>query len=367
MGRKFWIGFMAAFIATQGRAFAEEIKWPKTGHEFRSGLSFDNRGFQNPEDTQRERPAANMAIERMKLKLTGELAPSITFFIRLAFEPTAKTPLDYAMLRLQLDPRWSIGSGRTWNHISGYEWPYSLTEYVGTGGFPMTQGATAILSGYSKQTFEVAFQASPESPSWKLQIIDDVKIIEDDAGVRTGGGYYSSGTQPAATFQVQIPGFLGTAWKPMLQLATYDAGHSRIATLGALYQEGPWLGFLHMAQDQQGRRNGEEEFIHRRSYVSGLVEYASGEWTPFIRWQWFDIRQGDGDKKGNSADVTETGEIDDNITSLSIGTRWTRYTDKFMPYFGLAGSQARFEETSNADKFGHRFLLQVKAGVMSKM
>lgn len=362
-----WFLVACLLVSANPIAYGEDIKWPKVGHEFRSGLTYDNGGFQDPEDLPQEKPSATMAVERMKLKLTGDLAEDVSFFIRLAFEPTAKNQLDYAMLRLKINPQWTVGSGRTWNHISGFEWPYSLTEYVGTGSFPMTQGATAVMSGYSKQTFELAWQPSPEGAVWKIQIVDDVKIITDANGERTSGGWYSTGNQPAATFQVQGPGTGSVPWRPMLQVASYDAGHSHIVTLGALLQNGPWLSFLHLAQDNQAQRRDGQKYFNRRRYLSGLVEYSAGEWTPFLRWQAFDIRQGNGDRKGNSVDVDDAASIDDNIASLSAGARWMKFSEKFMPYFGVATSRARFEQSEDAGQEKRRDLVQIKAGVMSKM
>jgi len=180
---------------------AEPAAWPKMGHEFRSGLTYDNRGFAKVDPSDKPKSLATMAVERAKLKFTGDLSPDVSFFVRLAFEPTAKQALDYAMLTLRLDEHWSVGSGKTWNYISGYEWPNSLAEYVGTSAFPFTMGATTVLSGYSKQTFELAHKGDI---NWRVQLFDDVKVVRDDKGARTGGGYFSSGTQPAGSLQIQL-------------------------------------------------------------------------------------------------------------------------------------------------------------------
>ena len=360
-----WVAVTTTVVAAGPQKDVEQTAWPRFGHEFRSGLTFDNRGFAPVEPGEsKPPPTTTMSIERAKLKLTGDLSPDVSFFVRLAFEPTAKQTLDYAMLTLRLDDTWSVGSGRTWNYISGYEWPYSLAEYVGTGAFPFTMGATTVLSGYSKQTFELSRRGYVNV---RLQLLDDVRIVSDKNGKRASGGYFSTGTQPAATLQLQTESIAGTAWKPMIQMATYDAGHSRIYTLGGLYKEGPWLAYVQTAIDYQAQisTSGEKKTDARR-YASGLVEYASGEWTPFMRWQWFDIKQGNADSNGNSHDIEDVTLIDDNITSLSAGARFLRYGERFMPYAAIAASSARFLDKSG-DNSSTRTLSQVKIGVISKL
>lgn len=364
------LAFMTA--TTSAPAFSQESpngpdqkSWPRFGHEFRSGLTRDDRGFA-PVDPGQSRPAptTSMSVERAKLKLTGDLTPDISFFVRLAFEPTAKQTLDYAMLTLRLDDKWSVGSGKTWNYISGYEWPMSLAEYVGTGAFPFTMGATTVLGGYSKQTFELARKGDV---SWRVQLLDDVRIVTDKDGKRSSGGYFSTGTQPAATLQLQMDSLAGTAWKPLAQFATYDAGHSRIYSLGALFKDGPWLAYVQTAIDNQARVNDAgEKSTDARRYANGLVEYATGEWTPFLRWQWFDIKQGLADLKGNSHGIEDVSLIDDNITSLSIGGRMMRYGERFMPYAALAASSGKFIDKAG-DGESTRTLSQLKVGVISKM
>lgn len=360
-------------IATSGisTAFGQSVlkgtepaAWPKMGHEFRSGLTYDNRGFAKVDQAGHPKSLATMTVERAKLKFTGDLAPDVSFFVRLAFEPTAKQALDYAMLTLRLDEHWSIGSGKTWNYISGYEWPNSLAEYVGTSAFPFTMGATTVLSGYSKQTFELAYKGGI---NWRVQLFDDVRRVADDEGNRASGGYFSSGTQPAASLQFQLNTLAGTAWKPLLQLATYDAGHSRIVSLGGQYKDGPWLAYIQTAADLQAQINSGEKTIHQRNYANGLIEYSYAEWTPFLRWQWFDIRQGGLNLKGNSASVKDVSDIDDNIASLSVGGRFTHYGERFMPYFAVAASQGRFLDSSDETTTKIRNLAQIKLGVISKL
>ena len=343
----------------------EPVAWPKMGHEFRSGLTYDNRGFAKVDPADKPKSLATMAVERAKIKFTGDLSPDISFFVRLAFEPTAKQALDYAMLTLRLDEHWSIGSGKTWNYISGYEWPNSLAEYVGTSAFPFTMGATTVLSGYSKQTFELAHKGNI---NWRVQLFDDVKVVSDDEGNRTSGGYFSSRTQPAASLQLQLGSLAETAWKPLLQLATYDAGHSRIVSLGGQYKEGPWLTYIQTAVDLQAQINNGEKTIHQRNYANGLIEYSYAEWTPFLRWQWFDIKQGGTNLKGNSASVKDVSDIDDNIESLSVGGRYMRYGERFMPYFAVAASKGEFQDSDESlTKTRTRTLTQLKLGVISKL
>lgn len=352
-------------LSQEANKGAEPKSWPRFGHEFRSGLTRDNRGFSGTDSTRnRPSPTTTMAVERAKLKMTGDLAQDVSFFVRLAFEPTAKQPLDYAMLTLRLDETWSVGSGKTWNYISGYEWPMSLAEYVGTGAFPFTMGTTTVLSGYSKQTFEVSRKGLV---NWRLQLLDDVKVMRNDDGKRTGGGYFSSGTQPAATLQIQSDTFTGTAWRPMIQVAAYDAGHSRIVTLGGMLRESPWLAYVQAALDYQAQvDDAGVRSTDVRRYYSGLVEYEAGEWTPFFRWQWFDVTQGEKDIKGNSHDIEDVTAVDDNISSISLGGRMMRYGERFMPYAAIAGSAARFLDESG-EKTNTRRVTQVKLGVISKM
>ena len=338
--------------------------WPKIGYEFRSGLTYDDRGFSDSGTGSKPKNLATMTVERAKLKFTGDLAPDVAFFVRLAFEPTAKQALDYAMLTLRLDEHWSVGSGKTWNYISGYEWPNSLAEYVGAGAFPFTMGATTVLGGYSKQTFELAHRGDM---TWRLQIFDDVKLIADDAGTRTGGGYFSTGTQPAGSLSLQMSSLAGTAWKPLLQAASYDAGHSTIVSLGAQYKEGPWLAYVQTAVDFQGHIKDGEKSTHQRSYANGLVEYAYSDWTPFFRWQWFDVKQGKNNLTGNSFNVDEVSGVDDNLSSMSIGGRMVRFGERFMPYAAVAASRGQFQDQSGVGPTSPRSLIQLKAGVISRL
>ncbi len=359
------LGCNAATLYAEGLAkVSEPAAWPKVGHEFRSGLNYDNRGFAAATDGDKPKNIATMSVERAKLKFTGDIAPDVSFFIRLAFEPTAKQTLDYAMLTLRLNDHWTIGSGKTWNYISGYEWPQSLAEYVGTSAFPFTMGATTVLSGYSKQTFELAHKGDL---NWRVQLFDDVKIVTDDKGIRTSGGYFSNGTQPGASLQLQLDSLAGTSWKPLLQLATYDAGHSRIVSAGGLYKEGPWLTYIQTAVDLQAQIKHGEKTIHQRSYANGLVEYALVDWTPFLRWQWFDVKQGEHNLKGNSATVKDASDVDDNITSLALGGRCMSYGERFMPYFAVATSQGQFQDAVDETMTSSRNLTQIKLGVISKL
>ncbi len=358
-------GRVATALAAETGNDSEQKSWPRFGHEFRSGLTYDDGGFAPVEPgTSRPSPTATMSIERAKLKMTGDLSPDVSFFVRLAFEPTAKQTLDYAMLTLRLDDSWSFGSGRTWTYISGYEWPMSLAEYVGTGAFPLTMGATTVLGGYSKQTFELSRKGDV---NFRLQLRDDVRVVTDKDGKRASGGYFSNGTQPAATLQLQMDSLAVTAWKPMVQMATYDAGHSQIYSLGGLYKEGPWLAYVQTVIDYQAQiTTTGDKTIHARRYANGLVEYSTAEWTPFLRWQWFDIKQGGNDVKGNSHDIEDVSSIDDNITSLSAGARFLRFGEKFMPYAAIAASSGRFLE-KDGETNSTRTLSQMKVGVISKL
>ncbi|SMF22698.1 hypothetical protein [Pseudobacteriovorax antillogorgiicola] len=189
-----------------------------------------------------------------------------------------------------------------------------------------------VFGGGAAKLVQLDYQLGQHTLS--LQLTDDVvKTSLDGDGscpevTRNCLRYSGDKGQPAFLFE--YVGILPPHFQPLLQIASYDNGHSLETTVGVQFNFFTVTGYLDYVLNKVGYQLGDEDLVDTMSAITFDLRYQAPKYVLRLKYVDFDVEQ-DTNISANS----DRESFDDNHTGVQLGFDWTAYGAEFTPYLEL--------------------------------
>lgn len=179
--------------------------------------------------------------------------------------------------------------------------------------------------------------------TFTLQLGDDVvatSLASDGSCpevARNCARYNTANKQPAIF--LQYAGKFGMI-EPLVQINSYDSGHSMETALGVKFATGAASGYVDYVMNNVGYKTGGKEYTDKLAAISLYAQYEMGKLTPNFKYVSYDVTQDGTDLSGN----TSRSAFDDNHSAVALGVGYAM-ADNFTTYFELTNSSQTVTES----------------------
>ncbi len=330
-------GAVAVLMTTNGMAEEGAAAGPKVGFEYRGGMTYsDNKIYDEDASS-----STDVSLERANFTVNGTAGKGMDYRVRYNL---LKNTLEYGyftqdfgMLKLLV--------GRT-----------KLKQ----GGWEVRNNGTWILN-----TSE-AFSNLP------LSKYSDVLAVElDVAGkltIQIANDVAGRVRQPIYALE-WIGNFGGIS--PLVQYGRYDLDNSQYFDVGVKYKQGGLdVEFDYFAK-MDVTTVGDDKFTKTTSNLHAQAEYSLKGFTPFAKFDMFNVAQPEDSDLGMEDGTTNSGVdangnlvIDDNSTRITVGSWVDAWGEHFRPYAALFYNTGNFMNADGDEESRSNMALNV--GVAGK-
>lgn len=308
-----------------------------------------------------------MDLSVLRLMVNGKILTNLSYAVRFQLEDTnPNNRLDFGYFTYNLTSTDSLIFGKA--KVRAYGWeqrnsnPTSLVTSTGLSrkpyGYSDLLGWETIM-GFGTFTFQLA---KDTVPTCSPQILKNTGSCGGWNKLDTNGKVLQQ--QPAMFFE-----YTGLIWRlqPLVQLGTYDMGHSRVSTVGLRLFYERVLTEVDVTQHLiavKGIAPGATKASQLDSTEQTAViniSYEGEAYRPFLHYSTYNIDEYAGTGQSKSDVNSSPSAFDDNGKTVGLGVEWTQFKDKFRPYVALVQKSAQYVDAAAAKK--DLAVKEVKVGV----